>query len=79
MISSVLLYDLKTNLRIFFDNSIDIKIINHDIFNKYAIYKFNQYISANTKITVFIIIFNLILRSLKQNILTNFTASLGIL
>lgn len=43
------LYDLKAVLKIFFNNSIDIKAINYDIFIKYIIYKFNQYVAINTK------------------------------
>lgn len=37
----MLLYNFKTNPKIFFNNNINIKIINYNIFNKYAIYKFN--------------------------------------
>lgn len=48
-ISSTPLHDSKTDLKIFFNNNIDIKTINYDLFNKYAIYIFNQYIAINTK------------------------------
>lgn len=43
------LYKFKANLKIFFDNNIDIKTTDHNIFNKYVIYKFNQYLTINTK------------------------------
>ena len=39
----------KTNLKIFFDKSIDIERIDHDILNKYAITKFNEYVVTNVK------------------------------
>lgn len=34
------LHNFKTNPKIFFDNSIDIETIDHDILNKYIIYKY---------------------------------------
>ena len=46
---SSLLHDLNANLKILFDNSIDIETIDHDILNRYAIHKFNQYAAANAK------------------------------
>lgn len=43
------MYNLKADLKIFFDNNIDIEIIDYNIFNKYAIYKLNQYAVTNAK------------------------------
>ena len=49
-ISSVFSHDPETvDLKIFFANSMDIQTADHDIFNKYAIHRFNQYEAANTK------------------------------
>ena len=48
-ISNVLSHDSKANLKIFFDNNIEIEITNHDILNKYIIQKFNQYAAVNAK------------------------------
>ena len=48
--SSTPLQDRKTaNLTISLDNSINIETTDHDILNKYAIYKFNQYTAINAK------------------------------
>ena len=37
------------NLKILFANNMDIQIVDHNIFNKYIIYKLNQYAAANVK------------------------------
>lgn len=39
-ILNIPLYNFKTNPKIFFDDSIDIETIDHNIFNKYTIYKY---------------------------------------
>lgn len=41
ILNTPLYSNLKADLKILFDNNIDIKIINDDILNKYMIYKFN--------------------------------------
>lgn len=43
------LYDFKVNLKIYFDNSIDIETIDYNILNKYMIHKFNQYAATNAE------------------------------
>lgn len=49
IISSIPLHNPKAHLKIFFDNSIDIKTTNYNIFHKYTIHKFNQYAAINTE------------------------------
>ena len=48
-VSSTPSRNLEADLKILFNNSIDIETTDHDIFNKYAIHKFNQYAAANAK------------------------------
>ena len=48
-ILNALLYNSKTNLKILFVKSIEIETPNYNIFNKYAIQKFNQYAAVNPK------------------------------
>lgn len=49
-ILSTFLHNFKpNNLKILFDNNIDIETTDHNIFNKYIIHKFNQYIAINAK------------------------------
>ena len=48
-ISSAASYNPEADLKILFDNSIEIETTDHDILNKYAIQKFNQYAAANAK------------------------------
>ena len=43
------LHNPKADLKILFDNSIEIETTDHDILNKYAIQKFNQYAAANAE------------------------------
>lgn len=77
-ISSIPLHNLRAdNLKILFDNKIYIKMIDYDIFNKYAIHKFNQYAIVNVKVIISAIVFNLTLRSLKEIILANFITLFG--
>ncbi len=46
-ILSIPLHDLNANLKILYDNSVDTETIDYDIYNKYTIYKFNQYAVTN--------------------------------
>ena len=48
-VSSAPLCDFQANLKILFNNSTDIEIIDHNILNKYGIHKFNQYAAKNAK------------------------------
>ena len=48
-ISSAPSHDPEADLKILFDNSIEIETTDHDILNKYAIQKFNQYAAANAE------------------------------
>lgn len=43
------LCNFQADLKMLFDNSIDIETIDHNILNKYEIYKFNQYAVRNIK------------------------------
>lgn len=81
-ISSILsasLYQPESDLKILLNKKINIETIDHDICNKYAIYKFNQYIVANAKDCNFGTIFKLIFGDLKQNILICFMTPIEIL
>ena len=42
-------HDSEANLKILLNNNIEIETTDHDILNKYAIQKFNQYAAANAK------------------------------
>lgn len=51
---SMLLHNPKAvNLTVFFASIRNIKTSDHDIFNKYALYKFNQYKGTNAKNVTF--------------------------
>lgn len=43
------LHDPKADLKILFNNSIEIERTDYDILSKYIIWKFNQYAAVNTK------------------------------
>lgn len=49
-VSSTLLHDQEDdNFKTLFACSLDILIADHDLFNKFVIYKFTQYIITNTE------------------------------
>lgn len=49
-ILNALLYNLEAiNLKIFLNNDINIKTNNHNNFNKYMTYRYNQYITVNAQ------------------------------